>query len=62
MLPANYILAVTISVSVRVRLSVHARRQRSNRKTRSVPKNSCDILHELNSTDQVSTENDEIPL
>lgn len=56
MLPANYILAVTISVSVRVRLSVRTRRQHSNRKTRFVPKTHAIFF--MNS-DRVNAENNE---
>lgn len=38
MLPANYILAVTLSVSTHVCMSVHTRRQLLNRKIQFVPK------------------------
>ncbi len=38
MLPANYILAVALSVSTHVCMSVHTRRQLLNRKIQFVPK------------------------
>lgn len=50
MLPANYILAVALSVSMHVFMSVRARRQHLNRKTQFVPK--LDVKFSTKSTVQ----------
>jgi len=50
MLPANYILAVALSVSMHVFMSVRARRQHLNRKRQFVPK--LDVKFSTKSTVQ----------